>query len=836
MASSPNDDSRMNDIKAAQRSYGEVLYYATRDDESFRCEMNDSSENDTDDDDSSSWNAKNEHHDDGSFCHNNANSYTTASTRKLLLRQASDGIETRKEVAGLIYGYDDCIPIEQAAIYRYGEYWYDDNAAIEQASDRIETRKEVAGLIYGYDDCNTIEHAVFCDIATVEQASTGTGNAKSVPSNNYLSHTTNNPTTTTDAQPGAFKAKGRSARHQTKGTLTPHIAELRRVAPYGNSEAPGTSIKDDNYDNDIGFMTDDEERPSPSIFVKPLSRSVVDVSSKKIGARRTEYHYWMFLFAILSLVAVGIACGVVLGRNNQNRSTTTTDNDEASSSSQSITELHSWRDIVHVCSNENEEAETDIVSMLSPEVRRIYKSYESSIKEVVAGADAASVDVSTRRSSCSPQTQALVSMAIHHHHHDGEDVDEQQGLLLLPRYALSSFFFGAKGENWASNKGWVEDDDICEWHGVGCSSSINKSNSSANNQDAVAVVEELQLNHNNLRGSLVDEIYLLKSLKTFSLVNQHFDGTLYSMIGDLTNLEELTYFGSGRSRLMKTTPSSLPTEMGRLTKLRRLLLNDYVKGPIPSEIGLMTSLEKIAILSMEASSIPEEITSLTNLRHLSFDGDISGSFPEGIWLLPSLHTIDISPFTYSLEGETEIPAAAFENNTSWTNIRLRNTFLKGSIPTTIGRLTELAYIDFTENNLDSIIPTEIGLCTNLVDLMLDQNSISGSIPSELSNLSSSLEIVSLRGNRLTGELPTELGGLSSLWQLNLDSNYLQLSDGIPVSFGNLTRLEILRLAGQSRVFGGTIPRDVCEIGTLSQFTVTCGCGEESCYTSCCTCG
>ena len=70
--------------------------------------------------------------------------------------------------------------------------------------------------------------------------------------------------------------------------------------------------------------------------------------------------------------------------------------------------------------------------------------------------------------------------------------------------------------------------------------------------------------------------------------------------------------------------------------------------------------------------------------------------------------------------------------------------------------------------------------------------MSGSIPISLGNLSN-LEALDLSFNQLSGSIPSSLGALSNLVNLWLREN--QLSGSIPISLGNLSNLQVLSLSG-----------------------------------------
>ena len=81
-------------------------------------------------------------------------------------------------------------------------------------------------------------------------------------------------------------------------------------------------------------------------------------------------------------------------------------------------------------------------------------------------------------------------------------------------------------------------------------------------------------------------------------------------------------------------------------------------------------------------------------------------------------------------------------------LRLQESGLSGSIPASLGSLSQLTHIYLQENELTGEIPPELGNLPELRKLRLDVN-------------------------RLTGNIPGELGGLSQLEQLLLDTNQLR---------------------------------------------------------------
>ena len=144
-----------------------------------------------------------------------------------------------------------------------------------------------------------------------------------------------------------------------------------------------------------------------------------------------------------------------------------------------------------------------------------------------------------------------------------------------------------------------------------------------------------------------------------------------------------------------------------------------------------------------------------------------------------------------------------------TVIDLTNNNLSGSIPASIGNLTELLQINFWTNDLQGPIPEEIGNLTNLTKLILNENQLTGSIPVEISYLIN-LTTLYLGWNQLSGSIPPEVGNLTNLNGLALYWN--QLSGSIPPEIGNLTNLIELWLFGNQLT--GSIPPEIGNLANL----------------------
>ena len=148
-----------------------------------------------------------------------------------------------------------------------------------------------------------------------------------------------------------------------------------------------------------------------------------------------------------------------------------------------------------------------------------------------------------------------------------------------------------------------------------------------------------------------------------------------------------------------------------------------------------------------------------------------------------------------------------------TQIRLPGNGLSGSIPTELGNLVDLTYLDLSFNSLTGPIPAELVNLSALNSLVLTSNNLTGSIPAELGSLSA-LNLLFLNDNLLSGLIPAELGNLAALNILLLNSN--NLTGPIPEELGNLTSLSHFVLL--SNGLSGPIPLSVAELGGQIQLS------------------
>ncbi|MFA6159079.1 MAG: leucine-rich repeat domain-containing protein [Candidatus Paceibacterota bacterium] len=196
--------------------------------------------------------------------------------------------------------------------------------------------------------------------------------------------------------------------------------------------------------------------------------------------------------------------------------------------------------------------------------------------------------------------------------------------------------------------------------------------------------------------------------------------------------------------------------------LRLDLSRCCLKGHVPSQLGHLSLLQELALDNNELTSLPPEIGHLSLLRELRLDHNDLTRLPPEIGRLSFLQWLPL------------------DHN------ELR------SLPPEIGRLSSLERLTLDGNELRSL-PPEIGRISSLQGLTLDDNELT-SLPPEIGHLSS-LQWLTLGSNRLTS-LPPEIGRLSSLAYLNLGHNQLT---SLPPEMSRLSSLEQLHLRSNQLV-------------------------------------
>ena len=137
---------------------------------------------------------------------------------------------------------------------------------------------------------------------------------------------------------------------------------------------------------------------------------------------------------------------------------------------------------------------------------------------------------------------------------------------------------------------------------------------------------------------------------------------------------------------------------------------------------------------------------------------------------------------------------------------IANNKFSGSIPSEVGRLTNLEYFSIYGNPFSGTLPSEVGLLTEMREIDLHDTEMEGTIPEEIfEGMSLYLNLFDVSSARFSGTLSTRIGLLQTVdWFLVPYNNF---TGTIPTEAAAMSSLNRFNVQGND--FSGEIPAGLC---------------------------
>ena len=209
--------------------------------------------------------------------------------------------------------------------------------------------------------------------------------------------------------------------------------------------------------------------------------------------------------------------------------------------------------------------------------------------------------------------------------------------------------------------------------------------------------------------------------------------------------------------------------MEQSCRIVKLALNSYsISGSFPSGFD---ALSRLSILSLNnntlSSSLPSSLFKLKYLRYLNVElNNLTGTIPDGLYQLDSLERLFFgrNRFHGSISAEIGYLSNLIELNGHYNQL----TF---SLPSDVWNMSALTSLVLHHNILTGQIMTTLSpKCTRLQRLELHRNGFYGSLPATMGSLTD-LSVLFLSHNLFSQSIPSEMSQLKSLIFLYLNNNH-----------------------------------------------------------------
>ncbi|XP_074282156.1 uncharacterized protein LOC141606766 isoform X2 [Silene latifolia] len=334
-----------------------------------------------------------------------------------------------------------------------------------------------------------------------------------------------------------------------------------------------------------------------------------------------------------------------------------------------------------------------------------------------------------------------------------------------------------EGLGWASGLKKLQSLDMSGYN-------LSRAHDTFNVLNKLPSLSALSLSYCELHNSHLSEALAGNTSHSFFPILQHlylwtneFEGPFPSVLRDMVSLRSLSLGGNSFN-------GSVPLWLRTMRHLEVLDLRsngfNYVEGGIMKIMGNPCNFKHLDLSEnyISQGDILEPSMSVSRcgafeLEYLALSSNkMNGSLPSSLGQLTNLNYLDLS----QNEFKGRVPAS-FVKLSALKYLDLSYNKLSGLIPDFIGNLTQIEHLDISTNSLQGELPGWLWNSSNLQELHLSGNQLTGFLPKQLSD--SKMGWLDLHNNLLTGTIPKWLRNLESFQVIDLSSNLLtgEISDG-----------------------------------------------------------
>jgi len=287
------------------------------------------------------------------------------------------------------------------------------------------------------------------------------------------------------------------------------------------------------------------------------------------------------------------------------------------------------------------------------------------------------------------------------------------------------------------------------------------------------------------------------------------------------------------------TGPAFPDKWKELVNLKSLFVaGNLLVGPLPTWIDQLSSLLNIDLsFNFLTGMLPPALGNLQDLEGLAIDNNLFTGTLDFVFdstVVPGLRNLQ-QFFCENNQFSGGLSSNFMLKMTNLAYLDVSDNKIEGPVPSHLFELSNLLVLDLHDNNFTSLpstfpvndnlwllalqkcdfanieVPSTISNLKNLTHLDLSQNRFTGEIPSTLKELAPKLNSLFLAQNKFSpGKIPEWLQKMTMLTELDLKST--QRTGTIPAFIGNLSQLVLLDL--DNNKLTAQIPSELGNLASL----------------------